>query len=150
MPPARLILLVLLTSGGCTAENRWDRLATLPTGVKINVEAIATPSAQRVRLIRVEQGRVIVQGGTGSELALERAEIRRITRRSRIRGLLIGMAAGFAIGFPVGAAAGPYIADHGFPSAAKRAQFGLGLGIFTAGIGAGAGALAGSRQTLYP
>ncbi|MCC6536969.1 MAG: hypothetical protein IT162_05435 [Bryobacterales bacterium] len=120
-------------------------MAALPVGSKIEIEFAGVPK-QKERLVRVERERLIV----APQRVIERADIRRITRKSRLRGALIGLAAGFAVGFPVGAAAGPYIADHGFPSAAKRAQFGLGWGMFSAGIGAGIGALTGSRQTLYP
>lgn len=98
----------------------------------------------------VEAGRFTLRDMDVAASVIERSSLERVSLRSRHRGALYGFLDGFGVGCAIGAAAGAYIADFGNPGAARRVKYGIGLGIFSGGIGAGIGVLTGVRVNLYP
>ncbi len=95
-----------------------------------------------------EEGLRLVGKG-GQMLEASKADILRVTRKSRIKGLFWGGVIGFGIAAPIGAYAGPYIADWGDPPTGIRLRHAAGFGLFFGGVGAGLGALGGMETTIY-
>lgn len=143
-----LCCLLAMTVTGSAADP-WSQLGSLSQDARIAVE---TQAGEHVTgfAVRLEPDRLVLRRTAGDDRSVDRASVKRVTRKSRGRGALIGLIVGFGGGFAMGAAAGPYIADFGNPGAARRVKYGLGWGAFTGGIGAGAGALIGSKKTIYP
>ena len=147
MPARTLIMAAALTMSVAAAQPSWERVAQLTPGQNIKVYLVdgtaykgrlEAAGPERLKL-RVES-RIVETG---------RADVARVTRKSRGKGAMWGGLVTFSLGAPIGAYAGPYLADRGNPSGSVRLRHAAGWGLFFGGIGAGIGALTGMETTVY-
>lgn len=141
-----VVMAVALTSPAA-AQDDWRQLNQLQPNQSVKVYL---QSGDMVK------GRVQAWTADGLELLtsqagvrrIDRVDVARVTRKSRVRGALWGGLISFGIAAPVGAFAGPYIVDWGNPQPGVRLRAAAGWGLFFGGVGAGIGALAGVETTL--
>jgi hypothetical protein len=85
----------------------------------------------------------------GQAAQFAKADVLRVTKKSRLRGAMWGGIVGFGVAAPVFAYLGPYIGDIGQPNTSDRLEAAFGAGAIFGGIGAGIGAATGTQVTVY-
>jgi hypothetical protein len=141
-----LIAIWLLMPFAYAADADWARVTSLAPDQRVKVY-LTDGTVLKGRVERTAEGLALRTSKDLLPLAEDR--VSRVSKKSRGRGAMWGGIIGFAVGAPVGAAAGPYLADWGNPSASKRLQFAAGWGLYIGGISAGIGWLTGAEQTIF-
>jgi hypothetical protein len=103
----------------------WRQLENLHKAQKVQVH-FWNGKVRLGTIVRVEADALTISEGA-SATAVKRADIKRITRKSRRKGALLGAAVGAGIGAPLGAAA-VNLADRK-PTSRDRCRCGISRGI---------------------
>lgn len=145
-----LLVLVIASAGvqGQSKNRDWSRVEAIGPGVNLMVE-LNSGQLLRGAVVRIRPEEMTLADRGGAEITTARGNVKHVRLKSRGRGAVIGLLVGFGAGLASGAIAGPYIVDHGNPSAGARFRHGAGWGAVFGGAGALIGAATGANIRIY-
>jgi hypothetical protein len=126
-------------------DAEWSKLKAAAPIKKVRVQ-LRTGETLDCRLDRVEDNSLLLQVNGSQGRQVSRADVLRISRKSRLQGAMWGIAIGAGFGAVMGVAQGASTAgDYYFTRAENTA---IGAAVFSV-IGAGVGAAVGKRRSIY-
>ncbi|MBZ5621209.1 MAG: hypothetical protein LAQ69_21155 [Acidobacteriia bacterium] len=144
---ALLLALSIPAAAADGAAKGWDRIGQTPKTQSVTIHLQDGKTLKGKIQETGSDGLTLIQGSAVRQV--KRAEIAKVTRKSRLKGALWGAIAGTAITAPIMAAKAGYIVDKNNPTIKDRLGMAGVAGLFFGGIGAGVGAAAGTSSMIY-